>query len=616
MNPSLRVLAIVPLATVALTVGSADATSSTSRKTDIPTSGGRQRITLPTDQLRLLPKKSATAVGGGTESGATTTATTASPAPAPFLTRPYWDWHAVNSVFDHCMPTGYYSVDGKICEVDGTVALASYGTDPYFSRGYATTPGGSTYLYYDGHNGWDLNLSMDTPVLAAADGTVTFSGWDDPTCHTCSWGQTVLINHGNGFITRYAHLDVLQVSTGQYVARGQQIGLSGTTGNSTGPHLHFGLYRTDLTYTCSCASNGDMVAIDPWGWQATTTDPWPYDEGDLWIGGNPQNPVPSAPTAVAATAVGNAASVTWTPPAFNGGDGITSFTVTASPGGATVTVPGFMDAAWVDGLTAGTAYSFAVTATGSAGTGPASSPSAAVTPQATAVLPNPAGTAWQRLPGAARDIAAAGPQGTAWVVGTQTAPGGYAIYHWSGSGWTQVPGGATAIAADAAGDILVDNSSRQIFFRTGTGWRQLPGLARDVALSASGTPWVVGTATAPGGYGIYWFDGTGWHQVPGGAVRISVDSAGNVWVVNQAGAIYERVGSTWTQAPGAALDVGAGGAGAGWIASADPSQPGATERWAAGAWSAVAGSASEIATDSYGLPWVVSSSGQIFERLP
>lgn len=321
---------------------------------------------LPTDQLSIVhppSQRTATMSTSGTPQAATTTA-----AMAPFLTRPYWGPHGVNSIFDHCMSTGYYQADGKICEVDGTVALQSNGVDPYFTLGYAITPGGTNYLYYDGHNGWDLALSMDTPVLAAAAGSVTYASWD-----SYGWGNTVLINHGNGFITRYAHLDQIQVSVGQQVMRGQQIGLSGTTGNSTGPHLHFGVYRSDMTLP-----NGDMVAVDPWGWQASTPDPWPYDEGDLWITGNPTDPVPDAPTNVAAAQECGGVLVSWTAPAFNGGSGITGYTVTTSPGGATENVEPTRTAVLVPGLQAGTSYSFTVAASSSAGIGPTSTATAGI----------------------------------------------------------------------------------------------------------------------------------------------------------------------------------------------------------------------------------------------
>src|SRR5947209_11646907 len=92
-----------------------------------------------------------------------------------FLTRPYTTWHNITSVFDHCAPD--YSTDGKVCEFDGSVGYRSYGVDPSFSLGYAQSPGGGDYLYYDGHNGWDYSMYYEN-VLAAADGVVQLAGSD------------------------------------------------------------------------------------------------------------------------------------------------------------------------------------------------------------------------------------------------------------------------------------------------------------------------------------------------------------------------------------------------------------------------------------------------------
>ena len=71
------------------------------------------------------------------------------------------------------------------------------------------------------------------PTYAAAAGTVVIAGWSN------SAGNWVVINHGNGIVTKYMHHSALCVSAGQTVSKGQQIGLTGTTGNSTGVHLHF-----------------------------------------------------------------------------------------------------------------------------------------------------------------------------------------------------------------------------------------------------------------------------------------------------------------------------------------------------------------------------------------
>jgi murein DD-endopeptidase MepM/ murein hydrolase activator NlpD len=82
------------------------------------------------------------------------------------------------------------------------------------------------------HPGIDIANDVGTPEVAADDGKVVFAGWGD-------YGLFVQIDHGNGFTTVYGHLSVVMVSTGQTVAKGQQIGLMGATGRATGPHLHF-----------------------------------------------------------------------------------------------------------------------------------------------------------------------------------------------------------------------------------------------------------------------------------------------------------------------------------------------------------------------------------------
>lgn len=83
------------------------------------------------------------------------------------------------------------------------------------------------------HNGLDIAINTGTPVRAAADGRVTFAGWNG------GYGILVIVDHGNGVETRYAHNSRLNVKVGQQVSRGQIVSYSGNTGNSTGPHLHF-----------------------------------------------------------------------------------------------------------------------------------------------------------------------------------------------------------------------------------------------------------------------------------------------------------------------------------------------------------------------------------------
>ncbi len=89
--------------------------------------------------------------------------------------------------------------------------------------------------------GIDIGLGpngVGIPIDAAMSGTVKFTGGDP----CCSYGYYVIVTHGNGFETLYAHLSEIDVSVGESVAQGQQLGLSGTTGYSTGPHLHFEIH--------------------------------------------------------------------------------------------------------------------------------------------------------------------------------------------------------------------------------------------------------------------------------------------------------------------------------------------------------------------------------------
>ncbi len=87
------------------------------------------------------------------------------------------------------------------------------------------------------HEGLDFTAATGTPIIAAASGTVTRSGWED------SYGNIVEIVHAEGFMTRYAHLSKRYVQEGQQVARGQRIADVGSTGRSTGPHLHYEIFR-------------------------------------------------------------------------------------------------------------------------------------------------------------------------------------------------------------------------------------------------------------------------------------------------------------------------------------------------------------------------------------
>ncbi|GAA0795820.1 M23 family metallopeptidase [Spirilliplanes yamanashiensis] len=105
------------------------------------------------------------------------------------------------------------------------------------------------------HAGVDLAAPSGTPIVAAGAGTVVQAGaWAG------GYGISVLIDHGNGYLTHYGHMSVTVVEPGQVVHAGQQIGLEGSTGHSTGPHLHFevhqGVWKNQIEPTAWLLAHG------------------------------------------------------------------------------------------------------------------------------------------------------------------------------------------------------------------------------------------------------------------------------------------------------------------------------------------------------------------------
>ncbi|TQK50692.1 peptidase M23-like protein [Streptomyces sp. SLBN-118] len=120
------------------------------------------------------------------------------------------------------------SSSGFTTPVDGATVITPYHlAGSMWSSGY--------------HTGVDFAASTGTTVKAVGPGTVVSAGWGG------AYGNEVVIQHSDGTYSQYAHLSSLAVSAGQSVSGGQQIGLSGSTGNSTGPHLHFEI-RTGPSY--------------------------------------------------------------------------------------------------------------------------------------------------------------------------------------------------------------------------------------------------------------------------------------------------------------------------------------------------------------------------------
>lgn len=118
--------------------------------------------------------------------------------------------------------------------------------------GHRSSPGG---IGSTDHKGLDIGASQGTPVAAADGGVVVMAGWYG------GYGKTVQVKHDDGTITQYSHLSWWDVNEGDTVAQGQEVGLVGSTGNSTGPHLHFGVLK-----------NGEYV--DPKGYIETADKKW------------------------------------------------------------------------------------------------------------------------------------------------------------------------------------------------------------------------------------------------------------------------------------------------------------------------------------------------------
>ena len=92
---------------------------------------------------------------------------------------------------------------------------------------------------YEFHSGQDIDARTGDPVVAGASGKVTFVGWQN------GYGQLVVIDHGGGLTTRYGHLSHIDVAQDQTVERSEFIGRVGSTGRSTGPHLHYEIRIND-----------------------------------------------------------------------------------------------------------------------------------------------------------------------------------------------------------------------------------------------------------------------------------------------------------------------------------------------------------------------------------
>jgi len=140
-------------------------------------------------------------------------------------------WLVVPGGVKPYVPRQVVAYSGPVPE-DATIGTGSFGWP---------AAGQITQGYWDRHRAIDVGSWEGAPVIAADSGYVVAAGWDDG-----GYGRMVVIDHGNGFQTLYAHLQVYYVEVGSSVAKGQAIAEVGTTGNSTGPHLHFEVRKNQV----------------------------------------------------------------------------------------------------------------------------------------------------------------------------------------------------------------------------------------------------------------------------------------------------------------------------------------------------------------------------------
>ena len=147
--------------------------------------------------------------------------------------------------FNNLQPPDYHFEPGMRLIVAGgekpfvpKVVTSYTGSVPQGARGTGRFQwpvlGSITQGYWWGHRAVDIGAATGTAVYAADGGFVSFAGWS-----TVGYGNLIVIDHANGYVTYYAHLSSFKVVIGQGVKRGQLIGGVGSTGNSSGPHTHF-----------------------------------------------------------------------------------------------------------------------------------------------------------------------------------------------------------------------------------------------------------------------------------------------------------------------------------------------------------------------------------------
>ena len=181
-----------------------------------------------------------------------------------FLTAPFYGTKTVSNLFDHEYPR--YEAEANP-PYNGNPQTILH-NDGNYHQNQAICAG------YSGHPGIDFPMFYEQ-VLAAHDGQVFEAGWHIPENRRWHFGLYVEVRvtrpNGERYRTRYAHLSSLMVQVGEQVTRQSLIGISGNTGNSSGPHLHFDVEKQHTT--------GLYRAVNPYGWHGNFPDPW-HQQGE------------------------------------------------------------------------------------------------------------------------------------------------------------------------------------------------------------------------------------------------------------------------------------------------------------------------------------------------
>jgi LysM repeat protein len=154
----------------------------------------------------------------------------------------YTDWSTPRITREQPATANYLGPGACTAAYDGLMGTGTFiwpSTEHYLS-GYDYSP-------ETNHFGIDIAGQLGNPIYAADSGVVTYAGWND-----YGYGEMIVIDHGSGWQTLYGHLSQVNVTCGQEVNQGDTIGLMGSTGQSTGPHLHFEM------------RNDDYGRVNPW----------------------------------------------------------------------------------------------------------------------------------------------------------------------------------------------------------------------------------------------------------------------------------------------------------------------------------------------------------------